>query len=142
MILTLCAKEKIMHHIITFKTAKFDISKEEGNPINPIYGYSLLNWLKNNFSSKVDIESPAAEDWGWYSFLEWENRSYMLGASVFYEKGDVPNDDLEWVFQVDKQRTIKEKLLGREKMKINDSCLLYFKSIFESDPKFKDIAVE
>jgi hypothetical protein len=131
-----------MHHIITFKTAKFDVSKEEENPINPIYGYSLLNWLKDQIAEKAEIESPDAEDWGWYSFIEWEDRVYMLGASVFYEKGDDPKDNLEWVFQVDKQRTIKEKILGREKMRIDDSCLLYFKSIFESDPEFKKVAVE
>ncbi len=67
-----------MHHIITFKTTKFDVSKEKENPINPIYGYSLLDWLKDQLIERVEIESPDAEDWGWYSFLKWENRSYML----------------------------------------------------------------
>lgn len=131
-----------MHYIISFKTVKFDVSKETENPINPIYGHSLLDWLKDQLAEKVEIESPEAEDWGWYSFLEWENCSYMLGASVFYDDGDDPKADLEWVFQVDKQRTIVEKIFGRKKMKADDSCLLYFKSIFESDPEFKEILVE
>ena len=131
-----------MHYIITFKTAKFDVSKEKENPINPIYGYSLLDWLRKKVIGKVQITEPDAEDWGWYSYLSWNGRDYLIGASVHYEKGEDPNSELEWVFQVDNQRSLIERIMGKEKMSKDDPCLLFFKSIFEVDPDFKEIEVE
>jgi len=117
-----------MHHIISFKTAKFDVSEEKENPINPIYGYSLLDWLREKTKDTIEITVPDAEDWGWYSFLKWNGRDYMIGASVHYEKGDDSTHELEWVFQVAKQRSLMEKILGKEKMANNDTCLLYFRN--------------
>ena len=73
----------------------------------------MLKWLKEHLSGQMEISRPEAEDWGWYSFMDWEGRSYMLGSSVFFEEGDDPNEELEWVFQVDKQRSLKEKLFGK-----------------------------
>ena len=131
-----------MHHIITFKTAKFDISKERENPINPIYGHSLLDWLKDITKEKVEISEPDAEDWGWYSYLKWEGRDYLIGASVHYEKYQLYKSELEWVFQVDKQRSFIEVMFGKEKMRKDDPCLLFFKSIFDSDSEFKEIEIE
>ena len=126
-----------MHHIITFVTDKFDVTKEDENPINPIYGQSLLLWLKDQVAETILLEKPEAEDWGWYTTINWKGRSYLLGASAMES-----DNSFEWVFQVDKNRTIKEKLLGREKMDKADECLLFFKSVFSSEPEFKGIAVE
>lgn len=127
-----------MHHIITFVTDKFDVTKEDENPINPIYGQSLLLWLKEQVAETVSLESPDTEDWGWYTTIDWKGRSYLLGASA----AEGENGSFEWVFQVDKNRTFKEKLLGREKMKKDDECLLFFQSVFNSEPEFMDVAVE
>ena len=120
-----------MHFVISLKTSKFDVSREDDNPINPIYGQSLLKWLKEHLSGQMEISKPEAEDWGWYSFVDWEGRSYMLGSSVFFEEGDDQNEELEWVFQVDKQRSLKEKLFGKETMTLEDGCLQFFKNLLE-----------
>ena len=131
-----------MHHAITFKSAKFDVSKEDENLINPIFGQSLLAWLKGQLGESIEITEPDTEDWGWYSELNWHGRDYLIGSSVFFEEGDNPTEELEWVFQVHKNRTLKEKLLGREKMTKQDDCLLFFKLLFEKDDDFNDIVVE
>ena len=131
-----------MPFTIRFKTNKFDVSKERKNPINPICGHSLLDWLRDVAKDRVSITKPVAEDWGWYSTLECDGRTYLIGASVFYEKGQNPNDKLEWVFQIEKQRSFIEKILEKEKMRNDDSCLLFFKSIFESNSDFKEIEIE
>jgi len=131
-----------MHYSIRFITSKFDVSKEKENPINPIYGYSLLVWLKTITKGKITISEPGAEDWGWYSYTKCEGREYMIGASVFYDKNNNPNSELEWVFQIDKKRSIIEKLLGKEKMSEKDPCLVFFLSIFQDNPEFKNIEVE
>ena len=85
-----------MHHIITFVTDKFDVTKEDENPINPIYGQSLLLWLKDQVAETILLEKPEAEDWGWYTTINWKGRSYLLGASAMES-----DNSFEWVFQVD-----------------------------------------
>lgn len=101
-----------MRQAIHFKTSLFDVSQEKENPINPIYGLSLLEWLRKELASELTISEPEAEDWGWYSELEYESNNYLIGSSVFFEKGDVPTADLEWVFQVIKHPDIKEVQIG------------------------------
>ncbi len=126
-----------MHHIISFVTEKFDVSKEDENQLNPIYGQSLLLWLKEKVAETVHLENPDTEDWGWYTNINWNGRSYLLGASAMEsDKGGY-----EWIFQVEKNRTIKEKLLGREKMDKDDECLLFFESVFNAEPEFKGLTV-
>lgn len=130
-----------MNKTIYFKTSLFDVSKEKENPINPIYGISLLKWLKETLKGKVEITEPDAEDWGWYSELEFKGNNYFIGSCTYFEVGDDPNDELEWVFQVDKYRSLKEKLFGKNKMAETDSCFLFFKEMFENHPDIKDVQV-
>lgn len=68
--------------IFEFKTSVFDISKERENPINLIYGISLLQWLKEELKDTMNISEPDAEDWGWYSYLKYEGNNYLLGSSA------------------------------------------------------------
>ena len=131
-----------MHIAISFKTSKFDVSNENKNPINPIYGESLLKWLKIESGSVLEITEPDAEDWGWYSNTSWHGREYMLGASAYYEEGDDPDSELEWILQIEKHRSFKEKLLGKEKISINDECVLFFKSKLEAEPGITSVAFD
>lgn len=130
-----------MSKAIHFSTSMFDVSKERKNPINPVYGISLLLWLQQELRGKVAITEPDAEDWGWYSELEWQGSSYLVGASASYEDGDEQTAELEWVFQVDKYRSVTEKLFGKNKMTDADSCLLFFKEIFEKHPEIRGVEV-
>jgi len=120
----------------------FDVSKEDENPINPICGQSLLVWLKDKVSDSVEIEDPDAEDWGWYSYIDWKGRKYLLGSTAYFEEGDDPSAEIEYIFQVDKVRSFKEKLLGREKMSLDDECFTYMKSLFETEQEINSVVVE
>lgn len=128
-----------MNQTIHFKTSIFDVLKEKENPINPIYGLSLLEWLRNELKGKLEITEPDAEDWGWYSELSYDGNNYLIGSSTYFEQGDDPNQELEWVFQVGKYRSFKEKLFGKNKMSASDSCFLFFKDLFEKNPNFKQV---
>ncbi len=130
-----------MNQAIHFKTSLFDVSKERENPINPIYGVSLLDWLKESLAGKLELTEPDAEDWGWYSELEFEGNNYLIGSCAYYEEDDDPAEALEWVFQVEKYRSFKEKLLGKNKMTETDSCFLFFKTLFENHPDITDVQV-
>ena len=113
----------------------FDLSAEDENPVNPIHGQSFLLWLRDKARDIVEIGEPDTEDWGWYTFLEWKGRSYLLGASA--EESDDP--EVYWVFQLEKQRSFGEKLLGREKMTEDDECLQYFRSLIDAEPAFNNV---
>ena len=130
-----------MNQAIHFKTSMFDVSKEKKNPINPIYGISLLEWLREELEGKLEITEPDAEDWGWYSELEYQGNRYLIGACAQFEEGDDPTTELEWVFQVDKHRSFKEKLLGKSKMTVADGCFIYFKELFGNHPSINEVEV-
>ena len=127
-----------MAKIIRFTTNLFDISKEDENPINPIYGQSLLLWLKDKIHNSYDFTTPDYEDWGWYSDITWEGRTYIIGASCLEEE----HNNYEWVLQIIKQRSLFEKIFNKEKMTENDKCFLYFKKIIETESSFKNIEFE
>lgn len=127
-----------MARVIRFTTSKFDVSTERPNPINPIPGESLLLWLRSQAPPEVDLSEPDAEDWGWYSSVDWKGRPYMLGSSASEEEGG----QREWILQIDKHRSVKEKLLGREKMSEDDECARYFQRLLETEPSFNAISVD
>jgi len=113
--------------IITFITNKFDVSKEDKNPYNPIYGQSLLLWLKEIVSDEYKIDVPFAEDWGWYSEINWKGEKYSLSAVA----NDIDNKFYEWKLMIDKKNITPE-----------DDCFLYFKRILETESDFKDFKIE
>ena len=127
-----------MARVIRFNTAKFDVSQERPNPINPIPGESLLVWLREQAKPRVVLSEPDAEDWGWYSFVDWNGRQYMLGSSSSQDS----DRQREWILQVVKQRSLREKFLGREKMGKDDDCARFFQKLLEQEPGFKAVSVD
>jgi hypothetical protein len=125
--------------VIRFTTALFDVTKERPNDINPIHGESLLLWLAEKLKDQVRVSSPATEDWGWYAGVEWDGRAYILGASASDEE---ENGRREWVLQVVKHRSLKERVLGKEKMTADDPCFRSVLRLLESEPAFSDVAAE
>jgi len=125
--------------VLRFYTAAFDVTKERPNPINPIPGESLLLWLIEQAKGSVEISLPDTEDWGWYSSAEWMGRKYLLGASAGDEEKD---GQREWVLQIEKHRSVKEKLLGRAKMSRDDECAQYFQGILEREANFRDVSID
>ena len=124
-----------MHPVIHFQSRIFDIGAEPGNPINPIPGSSLLEWLRHRIPAMSD---PAPEDWGWYSHLTLNGRSYLIGSCA-HESAD---GNHEWVLQIDKRRSLKEKLLGQARMTATDPCFALVHGLVQQEPGFSAISVE
>jgi hypothetical protein len=124
--------------VIRFVTDKFDVSKERVNPINPIPGESLLLWLKSRVNPPQSFSHPEPEDWGWYSYMDINGRTYLIGCSASEEE----SEEREWVLQIEKQRSVVEKVLGKEKMLPDDDCLLAIKALLEGETRFEGIHVE
>ena len=130
------AERVTMRYAISSTTNMFELSKEDENYVNPIHGQSLLLWLREKAKDTVEMDESDTEDWGWYTSIDWKGRAYLPGASA--EESDDP--EIYWVFQIDKHRTLKEKLLGREKMSEDDECWKYFRSLIESESGFNNVA--
>ena len=122
--------------VVRFNTTMFDVSRERPNPINPIPGESLLLWLKAHATTPVSAPEP--EDWGWYADVVWEGRAYLLGASASEDE----DGEREWILQVHKQRSLTERLLGREKMTGEDACGHYFRTLIENEPGFRNVSAD
>jgi len=115
-----------MTHLITFTTSQFDASVEVPNPINPIAGESVLKWLQEKLAaSSYDATNPEAEDWGWYIYVNGRGASYLVGAS-----SDVDQAPLrEWVVQIHWQRSLRDKLFGRNKLADDDALSAFIERI-------------
>lgn len=125
--------------VIRFSTSMFDVSKERPNPHNPIAGESLLNWLREKARPRYEVSAPDAEDWGWYSSLTCNGRTYLLGASASDDEDD---GGREWVLQIVKQRTLREKLLGRARMAADDECAAFFQRLLEREAGFNGVTID
>ena len=124
--------------VIRLNSSVFDLASEPMNPINPIPGMSILTWLRSRVPTEFRMSEPDAEDWGWYSTVHCNGRGYLIGASATEES----DGNHEWAVQIDAQRSLKEKVLGRGKMSPDDSCALAIEQLLRSQAEFTNVQVE
>lgn len=128
-----------MAAVISFTTDRFDIAAETPNPINPIAGQSVLLWLREELvTAQYRVTEPDTEDWGWYMQVEGASGSYMVGASA--DAAD-PAPPVEWIVQVHKDRSMKDKLLGRGRMAPDDPLVALIARIVRADSRLRDVSV-
>ncbi len=110
--------------VISFQTGLFDTAAEPENPFNPIAGRSGLVWLQGKLDAVgYTSTEPDAEDWGWYIDVTGADASYMVGAIAFTDEQPDKPSELEWLFQVDKSRSVAEKLFGKNKIGQDDALV-------------------
>lgn len=130
-----------MAHVITFRSSSFDVASEPPNPINPIPGESVLRWLREQLrGSRYETTEPATEDWGWYIDVRGEGASYLVGAS-----GDVAEaaaEPVDWTIQIERHRTLGEKLRGANKMADDDALSSLIERLVRQSAGAADVEVE
>jgi len=124
--------------VVRFNTKMFDVSRERPNPINPIAGESLLIWLRDRLRPTYQVSEPDAEDWGWYSHIEWAGTNYMLGSSA----SEPDDDEREWVLQIVRSKSLKERLLGRGNATPSDPCVTHIVKLLSGEQGFHSVQVE
>ncbi|MGC4054740.1 MAG: hypothetical protein QM757_38330 [Paludibaculum sp.] len=128
-----------MAKVIRFFTSALDVTRERPNPINPIPGESLLLWLIGKTQGTLAISAPEAEDWGWYCYADWKGGNYLLGACALEPTNDGKR---EWLLQIDKFRSTREKLLNQARMSQDDECADYFQHLIEREPEFQEVSID
>jgi hypothetical protein len=129
-----------MAHVITFRTSKFDISKETPNGINPIAGESVLQWLREELKgSSYESTSPSTEDWGWYVYVSGASAKYLLGASA---DATEPVAKVDWTIQIHKERSLRDKIAGRNKLTPDDPLSALIERIIRAAPAVADVEID
>jgi hypothetical protein len=127
-----------MAHLISFRTALFDASREKPNDINPIAGQSVLFWLRDQLVKlQYRVTEPDTEDWGWYIEVQGDDGSYLVGASA--EADAMP--PLEWVVQVHKHRSLKDKIFGRNKMAADDPLSMLIEQLVRAEARLEQVEI-
>ena len=126
--------------LINFRTSRFDVAAEAPNPINPIPGRSVLQWLRAGLSTSGYVTTePETEDWGWYVTVEAEDMTYMVGASG---EVDGKSKDVDWVVQVHKHRSLKDKLFGRNKLAADDALVKQIEQLIRADGQASTVTID
>lgn len=129
-----------MAHVVTFRSSKFDTATETPNPINPIAGQSVLGWLCAQLrNSPYQTTTPEAEDWGWYVDVSGAGASYLVGASA---DPDESGASIDWTVQIEKHRSLRDKITGANKMAADDALSALVEQILRSDPAITDVERE
>ena len=127
-----------MAHVISFKTDLFDVSREKPNNINPIAGHSVLLWLRGGLvKAGYRVTEPDTEDWGWYVDVNGESGSYLVGASADADA----TAPMDWVVQVHKYRSLKDKILGRNKMQADDPLSALIERLIRAEARLEEVDV-
>jgi hypothetical protein len=128
-----------MAHLITFTSSQFDVSAETPNPINPIAGEGVLKWLREKLRGigyEVTVAEP--EDWGWYVCVRQPEVSYLVGASSDLDQPD----PREWTIQIHRERSLTDKLFGRNKLPADDPLSVRIEAFIRDSSGAQDVRVD
>ena len=110
------------------------------NPINPIAGQSVLNWLRDELAkSNYQSTEPDTEDWGWYMDVKGDGASYLVGASADAED-TAPT--VEWTVQVHNSRSLKDRIFGSNKLHPDDALCALIERIIRADDTMEVLSVD
>ena len=109
--------------VLRFSTQMFDFTKAERPTINPVYGHTLAELLRQEFKSLGHIvdENVEEEDWGWYFHTRHNEQEYMIGTCAYVEADEdnfepvITSEPVEHLVQFDKKRTLKDVLWRKNK---------------------------
>jgi len=128
-----------MVHLVTFTSSQFDVAVETPNPINSIAGEGVLNWLRENLrSAGYDVTAPEPEDWGWYVYVKDRESSYLVGASSDVDQS-APR---EWTIQIHRERSLKDKLFGRNKLADDDAVSARIEAFVRESSETQNVHVD
>jgi hypothetical protein len=128
-----------MTQLITFDSEAWGVASETANPINPIAGQGLLSWLREQLvAAGYEATDPEPEDWGWYLVAKRGDASYLIGAS-----SDVATAmPREWTVQIHRQRSLSDRLLGRNKLQAGDPLMSAVEEWIRAHPRTRNVRVD
>ena len=126
------------HHTfdeLRFETARFNLSEVLEHFINPgCFGQDAAAWLRWVLLRRgIEATPPEQEDWGWYVEADHQGQRYLLGISGLPGEGTGDPNFGEWCIVVHKHRTLWQRLLGRNKLTLEEGILGLLREILEGE---------
>jgi hypothetical protein len=129
---------------ILVRSDRFNLSEVKDHFINPCcFGEDLAAWLQGKLMERnVDAKGPGQEDWGWYLEVFFQGATYFLGVGGNSEEDPNRPNYGEWRLMVEKNRSLFEKLLGKNKFTEDDDLVRLTLEIIKTEPGFESVKVE
>ena len=88
------------------------------------------------------VIEPDQEDWGWYIEATHQGKSYFIGVGGNPQEGALDKNEGEWRIIVEKHRSLRDKLTGKNKLAPDEEILSVIRSIVEREPDFRHVRQE
>jgi len=129
---------------LVFHTRRFNLTQPRAHYINPTcFGDDAAAWLRERLNERgIAASEPAQEDWGWYIEAAHDGSPYFIGVGGNTDDETAGSDAGEWRFIVEKRRSWREKLAGKNAMTPDDALLNLLRGMVEREPDMRVIGVE
>ena len=129
---------------ILFETNRFNLSVAHDHFINPdCFGEDLASWVKSKLSERaIEPEGPDQEDWGWWLAFSYGGKKYFLAMNGTSENNFQDKNRGEWRIIVEQERSLLERLRGRNKITKSDAVLELLQEILRREKDFRNVRTE
>ena len=129
-----------MHQVFEIETATFKETGPRPDAINEmIGGDEMAAWVRAQLCAKGHACTEFwPEDHGWDFFVELDRRQYMVVSSCDFEEAGKPA--IWHAVQLSHQRSIVDRLLGRNRTPEPDPLLADLRDILKANKDFKILA--
>lgn len=129
---------------ILLDTNRFNLSETKPHFINEgCFGEDFAQWLRQRLSLEgVSVEDEWQEDWGWQMGAAVGMTNYLIGVSGMVDDSSNDPNQGEWRIMIEKQRSLLEKVLGKNKMDSHDEMVARVRKLALHEDSFANLRVE
>jgi hypothetical protein len=133
-----------MRYDILFKTARFNLSQPYPYFINDCcFGDDLAKWLVSQLPAVgIETDEPYQEDWGWEFAARLATNQYYIGVGGLSDEDPADPNRGEFRIMISKQRTLWERLSGKNKIRPDEAVLRAVETILAKEEEFVEVRRE
>ena len=128
------------HSHFSFSTSAFDDSDDiAAQNVNGIVGHTLAGWLARELTARgMQASAVWDEDHGWDFWVSDEGEKFLCACSVIVDDGA----PFEGHVSLEKQRTLADRLRGRNKPSPQDGMLVAVQSALNGSPDIENVELQ
>lgn len=129
---------------ILLDTNRFNLSETKPYFINDeCFGEDFARWLRQRLRLEgVRVDDEWQEDWGWQMGAAIGTTNYLIGIGGTVDDSSNDPNQGEWRIMIEKQRSLFERVLGKNKMDNNDEMVSRVRKLTLHEDSFANLRVE